>query len=71
MIKQQVCHRAVMLFAVLFCLSVRAQSEHVTINRFVAHESSVPANAGERVGLYLREKVGASTLEAIREGEAP
>lgn len=71
MIKQQVCNRAVMLFAVLFCLSVRAQSEHVTINRFVAHESSVPANAGERVGLYLREKVGASTLKAIREGEAP
>ena len=60
-----------MLFAMLFCLSVRAQSELVTINRFVAHESSVPANAGERVGLYLREKVGASTLKAIREGEAP
>jgi len=32
------------------------------VERFVPHVSTVPANEGERVGIYLREKAAASTL---------
>ena len=48
-----------------------AQSDYITVERFVPHVSSVPANEGELVGLYLREKLSASTLESIRAGERP
>jgi pimeloyl-ACP methyl ester carboxylesterase len=48
-----------------------AQSDHISVDRFVPHVSTVPANAGERVGLYLREKLSASTMESIRAGERP
>jgi pimeloyl-ACP methyl ester carboxylesterase len=40
----------------LAVLPVQAQ-EVQTIERFVPHVSTVPANAGQTVGLYLREKV--------------
>ncbi len=36
----------------------------VTVDRFVPHISTVPANLGQSVGLFLREKVLASTRQA-------
>lgn len=35
---------------------VDANTDLVTIDRFVPHISAAPANAGQRVGLYVREK---------------
>jgi pimeloyl-ACP methyl ester carboxylesterase len=35
----------------------------LTLDRFVPHVSTVPANLGRKVGLHVREKVMASTLE--------
>ena len=45
---------------------VSAENGFVTTERFVPHVSTVPANAGERVGLYLREK----TTDAVAAGVA-
>lgn len=42
----------------------------LTIERFVPHVSTVPANRGRLVGLHLREKVLASTLERSHPGES-
>lgn len=36
----------------------------VTVDRFVPHISTVPANLGQTVGLFLRERVLASTQQA-------
>lgn len=36
----------------------------ITMDRFVTHVSTVPANAGKTVGLFLRERARASTLAA-------
>ena len=62
---------AAIFIHLLFAISVRAQSDHNTVNRFVSHESSVPANLGEQVGLYLREKIAVTTLAEINAGESP
>jgi len=43
----------------------------LTVDRFVPHVSTVPANAGRTVGLHLREKVLASTLESRNAANAP
>lgn len=43
----------------------------VTIDRFLTHRSTVPATQGQTVGLFLRERVLASTLEEAREGRKP
>jgi pimeloyl-ACP methyl ester carboxylesterase len=60
------------VWAATICTSVVcAQSQHATVERFVPHVSSVPANKGEAVGLYLREKLSAATLQGIRSGETP
>lgn len=45
--------------------------EFITIDRFVAHVSSVPANKGEKVGLFLHEKLAGDTQEKINSGEPP
>ena len=34
-----------------------ARSEFVTQDFFVEHVSSVPANAGQKVGLFVRQKI--------------
>ena len=36
---------------------LRAEEPFVTVDRFVPHISSVSANQGERVGIFVREKV--------------
>jgi pimeloyl-ACP methyl ester carboxylesterase len=48
-----------------------AQPEFVTIDRFVPHLSTVPANAGRKVGLFLHEKLSAATAQALAGGESP
>ena len=50
---------------------IEAQSRHVMIERFVPHTSTVPANAGERVGIYLREKATASAAARFESGTSP
>ena len=39
---------------------LRAEEPFVTVDRFVPHMSSVSANQGERVGIFVREKVNHS-----------
>lgn len=48
-----------------------ADDDFVTIDRFVPHTSTVPANAGERVGLFLREKTSRELADRIAAGERP
>ncbi len=70
--RQPVCAvlAAVAVAAVLPC-TVGAQQRFVTIERFVPHTSTVPANAGERVGIYLREKATAAAAARFASGESP
>jgi len=51
--------------------SVAAQDKFETIDRFVPHVSTVPANAGQRVGLFVREKLTTELAGAIEAGQAP
>lgn len=46
-------------------VSRAAENEVLTIERFVPHVSTVPANAGQVVGLHLREKVLASVAKSV------
>lgn len=45
---------AIGLFLAFFAIT--AQADYQVIDRFVPHTSTVPANSGEQVGLFLREK---------------
>ena len=49
-------------------LQLHAETDHVVIDRFVPHVSTVPANKGENVGLFLHEKLGRETHDAINAG---
>ena len=42
-----------------------------TIDRFVTHVSTVPANLGQTVGLHLREKVAASVAVSVANNARP
>lgn len=42
-----------------------------TIDRYVPHVSTVPANRGQRVGLFVREKLSTSLLDEIESGQVP
>ncbi len=55
----------------LAALPVSAQSRFVVTERFVPHVSTVPANEGERVGLYLRERAAVATVEQFQSGTVP
>lgn len=44
-----------------------AQQSTTTIDRYVAHISTVPANAGETVGLFVREKLSHELQEQLRD----
>lgn len=46
-----------------------AQQSTATIDRYVAHVSTVPANVGETVGLFVREKLSADLQKDLRGGE--
>ena len=45
--------------------------EVLSVNRFVPHLSTVPANAGQPVGLHLRERVLESVKRGIAKGKKP
>ena len=49
----------------------QAQQEFVTADRFVPHVSTVPANAGQRIGLFVHEKLTASLAADIEAGSTP
>lgn len=57
------------VLGIFFSLPVPAQQEFVNIDRFVPHLSTVPANKGTKVGLYLHEKLTTATLERIDSGD--
>jgi pimeloyl-ACP methyl ester carboxylesterase len=42
-----------------------------TIDRFVPHDSTVPANRGDRAALFVREKLSAATERELAAGQAP
>ncbi len=48
-----------------------ADDAFVTVDRFVPHTSTVPANEGERVGLFLHEKLSRELADRIAAGERP
>ena len=48
-----------------------ADDVFVTVDRFVPHTSTVPANQGERVGLFLREKLSRNLAARVAAGERP
>ena len=48
-----------------------AQESVVMVERFVPHISTVPANTGDRVSLYLREKLTETTKRQIEQGQPP
>ena len=71
-IRQTVCALlAAAVVAMALPLAVSAQERFVTIERFVPHTSTVPANAGTRVGIYLREKATAAAAAQFASGESP
>ena len=65
--------RCALLFAMTcasFCsLPAQAADEVLSVNRFVSHKSTVPANAGQPVGLHLRERVLSSVQRGITKGK--
>ena len=64
---------AAMLAAATFAATALAAADDVfvTVDRFVPHTSTVPANEGERVGLFLREKLTRDLETRIAAGEQP
>jgi hypothetical protein len=65
---------AVILLAV-FMMSAQAATqtksrEVLTIDHFVAHKSTVPANVGQTVALYVRERVLAEVARKAAKGSA-
>ena len=70
-IRQTVCAVLTAAAVVALPLAVWAQERFVTIERFVPHTSTVPANAGERVGIYLREKATSAAAARFASGESP
>ncbi len=47
-----------------------SQTELLSQNRFVPHSSTVSANEGQRVGIFVHEKLKASVADAISAGES-
>ena len=47
------------------------QSPFLTIDRFVPHWSTVSSNRGQRVGIFVREKLAYETEQQIASGETP
>ena len=56
--------------ATIAATGIRAADDvFVTVDRFVPHTSTVPANEGERVGLFLHEKLSQDLAARIADGE--
>ena len=70
--RQTVCAvLAAVAVAAALPFAVGGQARLVTTERFVPHMSTVPANEGERVGLYLREKATAAAADRFEAGVSP
>lgn len=61
---------AAAVVATLGAAPVPAQPAFTTVDRFVPHVSTVPANEGKTVGLFVREKHSAATAREIDAGDA-
>ncbi|HEX9875795.1 MAG TPA: alpha/beta hydrolase [Gammaproteobacteria bacterium] len=58
------------LLGAAFCNVAGAQADFTTVERFVPHTSTVRVNKGERVGIFLHEKLTRVTAEAIGAGRS-
>ena len=61
---------ALLFWLSLFSLVSHAQSDIVTIERFVPHVSTAPANNGQRVGIYLRERYSVAAADRWESGQS-
>ena len=68
---QTACATFVAVALVAAGLAVGAEQRFVTIERFVPHKSTVPANEGQRVGIFVREKATAPAAARFEAGESP
>ena len=59
------------LLPAILVVTGAARAEFVTVDRFVPHTSTVPANAGQRVWLFLHEKVSADLALRLESGYRP
>jgi pimeloyl-ACP methyl ester carboxylesterase len=60
------------MVSALFCVGqLQAADEVLSLDSFVSHKSTVPANAGQPVGLHLRERVLASVQKSTATGKTP
>ena len=62
---------AILLAFVITLTVIDADDRFITINRYVPHTSTVQANIGQRVGIFLHEKVSTDTLASIDQGQRP
>ena len=60
-----------LMFAAVLVEKLGAEEPFVTVDRFVPHISSVPANQGERVGIFVREKVNRTLSTKFAGGGNP
>lgn len=58
-------------FLLLLATMSPAIAQITSVDRFVPHVSTVPANEGARVGLYLHEKIDAALQTQIAAGASP
>ncbi|MEJ2132935.1 MAG: hypothetical protein P8Y95_15240 [Gammaproteobacteria bacterium] len=64
--------RRLMLMVAVATLSTShgAHGDIVSIDRFVPHVSTVPANQGEQVGLFLHEKLSTDYSDTLADGDS-
>ncbi len=62
---------AIGTLGLLAALSSFAQEVVTTVDVFVPHVSTVPANAGEKVGIFVREKISESLKQDIEDSRLP
>ncbi len=67
-IRHSVSTIALILFSLVISQIVSAQSNITMIERFVPHTSTAPVNKGERVGIYLREKLTTAAADRWQAG---
>lgn len=58
----------VLLASMLNVAQAQLQTQMQTIDRFVPHTSTVPANEGQRIGLFVHEKLSESLANEISSG---
>jgi hypothetical protein len=61
---------ALLPLVTLLATASHAQSDIVTVERFVPHVSTAPANEGQRVGIYLRERYSEAAADRWQSGQS-